>query len=137
MPFRICPDKGLHEECAKRVNGDITRAGVPAWHKHLVEFINCGEGHGDEQGEEGPVKAPATAVAADPVKNGHAEDTEFSDMSELANGKVHEVNLMAGGCGEKPAQDGIEESERGSVAEIMRRENRNHCSDSDGRKPMF
>jgi len=137
MPFRICPDKGLDEERAQRVNGDITRAGLPAGHKPLMEFINGGEGHGNEQSEEGPVEAPATAVAADPVKNGHAEHTEFSDMGKLANGKVHEMDPTARGCGEKPVQDGIEESERGIVAEITRRENRNHNSDSDGRKPMF
>jgi len=136
MPFGICPDKGLCEERAKRINGDIARAGFPAWHKHLMEFINSSEGHGSEKSAEGPVKAPATAVAADPVKNGHAEDTEFSDMRELANGKVHEMDRMARGCGEKPVQDGIEESPRGIAAEIMRRENRNHSSNSDGWKPV-
>ncbi|MGB8495395.1 MAG: hypothetical protein WCE53_13425 [Candidatus Acidiferrum sp.] len=119
MPSGIRPDKGLGEERAKRVNGDITRAGFPAWHKHLMELINSGEDHGNEKSEEGPVKAPATALAAEPVKNGHAEDTEFSNMGELANAKVREMDPMPRGCWEKPVQDGIEESERGVAAEIV------------------
>ena len=136
MPFGICPDNGLGEERAKRVNGNIARAGLPAWHKHLMEFINGGVGHGNEESEEGPVKAPATAVAANPVKNGHAEDTEFGEVGELANAKVHEMDPMARGCWEKPVQDGIEESERGIAGEIVRGESRNHGSDNDCRKPV-
>lgn len=88
MPFGICPDKGLGEERAKRINGDVARAGFPAWYKQLMEFVGAGERHGNEKGEEGPVKAPATAVSADSVKNRHAEDPEFSDMGELADAQM-------------------------------------------------
>ena len=136
MPFGICPDKGLGEERAKRINGDVARAGFPARYKQLMEFVGAGEGHGNEKGEKSPVKAPATAVAADSVENRHAEDTEFGDMSELADAKVHEMDPTVGGCWEKPVQDGIEESERGIAAEIVRGEYRNDGSDNDCRKPV-
>jgi len=120
MPFGICPDKSLGKERAKRINGDVARASFPAWYKQLMEFVGAGEGHGNEKGEKGPVKAPATAVAADPVENGHAEDAEFGDMGQLADCEMQQMQPAATDGGEEPSEQREEYSGRLVAREVLR-----------------
>ena len=94
-PFRVSPDKGLCQERAKRINRHIPGAGFPSRHKQLMEFVDTGKSHGNKECEKGPIKTPPMAIATNPMKNRHAEDTEFSDMSELTNTNVHEMDHMA------------------------------------------